>query len=108
MTRAGTRTLAVVAVVLGLLAGCATARRGDREIRTDSDQSSAEKRARVRLELASAYFGRGQANTALDEVKQALAGQARPARGLQPARPDLRQPERTATGRAELPACAAD
>jgi type IV pilus assembly protein PilF len=74
MTRAGTRTLAVVAVVLGLLAGCATP--GDREIRTDSDQSSAEKRARVRLELASAYFGRGQANTALDEVKQAL--QAKP------------------------------
>ncbi len=46
---------------------------GEREIRTDSDQSSGEKRARLRLELASAYFGRGQTATALDEVKQALA-----------------------------------
>lgn len=31
-----------------------------------------QKRARIRLELASAYFSQGQANTALEEVKQAL------------------------------------
>ena len=32
-----------------------------------------ERRSRVRLELASLYFGRGQATTALEEVKRALA-----------------------------------
>jgi len=72
---------------LAALAGCTTTTttttsgaapsKGDsREIRTDSDQTSAERRARVRLELAGAYLGRGQATTALDEVKLALA--ARP------------------------------
>jgi len=40
---------------------------------TASDESDASKRARVRLELASAYFGRGQMTTALDEVKLAIA-----------------------------------
>lgn len=60
--------------MLALLAGCAgVPASGDREIRTDSDQTTAERRARVRLELAAAYFSRGQATTALDEVKQALA-----------------------------------
>ena len=39
-------------------------------------------RARVHLELASYYFGRGQGTTALDEVKQALAADATIAGGL--------------------------
>lgn len=39
---------------------------------TASDETSAGKRARVRMELATAYFGRGQLTTALDEVKQAI------------------------------------
>ena len=43
------------------------------ELRTASDQSEAERRARVRLELASAYFSQGQLTTALDELKQALS-----------------------------------
>jgi type IV pilus assembly protein PilF len=43
------------------------------ELRTPSDQSEAERRARVRLELASAYFSQGQLTTALDELKQALS-----------------------------------
>lgn len=60
--------------LLVLLVGCA-APSPDREIRTESDQTGPEKRARVRLELASAYFGRGQATTALDEIKLALAAQ---------------------------------
>ena len=58
--------------MLMLQAACVTVPSGG-EVRTDSDQSGAEKRARVRLELASAYFGRGQLPTALDEVKLALA-----------------------------------
>jgi type IV pilus assembly protein PilF len=39
---------------------------------TASDESAGSKRARVRMELASGYFARGQYTTALDEVKQAL------------------------------------
>lgn len=39
---------------------------------TSSDETDVAKRARIRLELASAYFAQGQAGTALDEVKRAL------------------------------------
>ncbi|MCW5633825.1 MAG: type IV pilus biogenesis/stability protein PilW [Rubrivivax sp.] len=38
-----------------------------------ADAASAERRARVRLELAALYFSRGQSNTALDELKLAMA-----------------------------------
>lgn len=48
------------------------------DIRTSSDLTENDQRAKLRLELAAGYFGRGQLSTALDEVKQALA-----------ARPDL-------------------
>lgn len=41
--------------------------------RSPSDAGDAERRARVRLELAAAYFARGQTDTALDEIKQSLA-----------------------------------
>ncbi|MFG6414658.1 type IV pilus biogenesis/stability protein PilW [Roseateles sp. DC23W] len=62
-----------------LLAGCATtgtAPTADREIKTDSDQTDADRRAAIRLELAQGYFSRGQFSTALDELK--LAQQAKP------------------------------
>jgi type IV pilus assembly protein PilF len=56
------------------LVGCAAppAAEEPREIRTVSDLTDADRRSRVRLELAAAYFGRGQMTTALDEVKLAL------------------------------------
>jgi type IV pilus assembly protein PilF len=59
------------------LTGCATPGPGgssssSREIVTASDETDVSRRARVRLELASAYFAQGQWTTALDEVKQAL------------------------------------
>jgi type IV pilus assembly protein PilF len=56
------------------LAGCAAPPDSEapREIRTVSDLTDADRRSRVRLELAAAYFGRGQMTTALDEVKLAL------------------------------------
>jgi type IV pilus assembly protein PilF len=44
---------------------------------TASDEPDASKRGRARLELAAAYFGRGQMTTALDQVK--LSIQADPA-----------------------------
>jgi type IV pilus assembly protein PilF len=56
------------------LSGCASAPPPElRERSTVSDQGDAERRARVRLELASAYFSRGQFDTALDEVKLSIA-----------------------------------
>lgn len=56
------------------LAGCVAPPVAEepREIRTVSDLTDADRRSRVRLELAAAYFGRGQMTTALDEVKLAL------------------------------------
>lgn len=42
------------------------------ELRTASDQTDADRRAAVRMELASLHFGRGQYSTALDEIKLAL------------------------------------
>ena len=46
---------------------------GTRDHVTQSDETDASRRARVRLELAGAYFGRGQMTTALDEVKKSIA-----------------------------------
>lgn len=75
--RSGSRRtwlLAAWIVASALASGCATSPPAgeSREIQTASDQTDAQKRARIRLELASAYFAQGQATTALDEVKQAL------------------------------------
>lgn len=69
--------LVLVLLCLGLLSACA--QKGTRDPSdlkdkvTDSDEPDNVRRARVRLELASAYFGRGQMSVALDEVKLALA-----------------------------------
>jgi type IV pilus assembly protein PilF len=54
---------------------------------TASDETNVGKRARVRMELATAYFSRNQLTTALDEVKLALLadpnmGEAYNLRGL--------------------------
>jgi type IV pilus assembly protein PilF len=46
---------------------------GRRDLVTESDESDTAKRARIRTELAGAYFGQGQYVTALDEVKRALS-----------------------------------
>ncbi len=46
---------------------------GRRDLVTESDESDSAKRARIRTELAAAYFGQGQYVTALDEVKRALS-----------------------------------
>ncbi len=70
-------TLRARAAMLGLVAlvsACANAPGSpDRDLPTLSDLSEAERLARVRLELAGAYFGRGQNAVALDEVKLALS-----------------------------------
>lgn len=74
-----TRWLLLLASV-ALLAGCARSGPGanlpprgeTRDRITASDEPEGARRARVRLELASAYYSRGQMTTALDEVKQAI------------------------------------
>ena len=81
-----------LALLLGLLLGaCATPGGGpgedSRDRVTASDETDASKRARVRLELAGAYFGRGQFEVALDQVKLAIQadssiGEAYNLRGL--------------------------
>ena len=70
-------TMATIAL-LASVAGCATqvsstGPNGDtKDLVTASDESDASKRARVRMELASGYFERGQMTTALDQVKLAI------------------------------------
>ncbi len=64
------------AVVSGCAAVGAVAEDGQREPTTASDQTDGERRARVRLELASAYFSRGQLETALDELKLSINAKA--------------------------------
>ena len=68
----------VALMLLAVVAGCTTRTTvtesvGDgKDLVTASDESDASKRARLRMELASGYFGRGQMTTALDQVKLAL------------------------------------
>lgn len=70
----------VLSSLTALMLGCAAGPSSTPRTRTDSDQSDVDRRASVRMELASGYFSRGQYATALDEIKQALA-----------VKPDLRE-----------------
>ncbi len=68
-----TRSLVWGVCLAAALAGCAApVPDGSPDRITASDESDASKRSRVRLELASAYFGRGQMEFALDQVKMAI------------------------------------
>ncbi|SFR74627.1 type IV pilus assembly protein PilF [Mitsuaria sp. PDC51] len=72
--RRSARTLSVVLLIAAALAGCATTSpQQQQQPRTESDKTDNDRRAQVRLELASGYFARGQYETALDEVKLAMA-----------------------------------
>ncbi|MDH4053064.1 MAG: type IV pilus biogenesis/stability protein PilW [Rubrivivax sp.] len=56
-----------------MLGGCATPPAPETQVRTASDMTDLDRRAKLHMELAAGYFGRGQTNVALDEVKKALA-----------------------------------
>jgi len=62
-----------------ILTGCANAPTagqssdGRSDLVTDSDETNARKRARIRVELAMGYLEQGKSTIALDEVKLALA-----------------------------------
>lgn len=61
-------------LALALLAACAaTDGAGQRELKTASDQTAAERRAAIRLQLAIGYYQDQKYEIALDEVKQAIA-----------------------------------
>lgn len=79
------RVLAVLATLL--VSACAGVGPGETtaDLKTESDKTDVDRRAAIRLELAAAYFERGQFSTALDEVKLSLA-----ARPDQPAAHSLR------------------
>ena len=66
---------ALAAGVLSLLAACAAGpgTESSRELRTASDQTAAEKRAQIRLQLAVGYYQDRKYEIALDEVKKAIA-----------------------------------
>lgn len=65
---------AAVLFALTLLSGCAgTGGDSPRELKTASDQTAAEKRAEIRLQLAVGYYQSRKYAFALDEVKQAIA-----------------------------------
>jgi type IV pilus assembly protein PilF len=66
-------TLAALTALWGCAAPPPATEAPSRERTTESDQTDADRRARVRMELASGYYARGQFETALDEVKLALA-----------------------------------
>ncbi|MDT8998521.1 type IV pilus biogenesis/stability protein PilW [Paucibacter sp. APW11] len=80
LARLGAAAGLLLLAMLG--AGCASgpSSSASNSPRTESDQTDADRRASVRLELAAGYFSRGQYSTALDEIKQALI-----------AKPDLRE-----------------
>lgn len=70
--------LLLALLTVALLAGACvqtggTQRKPDSDVGTATDPTDVEKRAAVRLELAGGYFSRGQFQTALDEIKLALA-----------------------------------
>lgn len=73
-------TFGLTVTLLGGLLGCATKVVGNPTVPssnradfiTDSDETEARKRARIRLELAVGYFEQGKTTTALDELKQSI------------------------------------
>ncbi|MYM37344.1 type IV pilus biogenesis/stability protein PilW [Duganella sp. FT94W] len=66
----------VALCVAGTLAGCASpgaGQSGKAELSTASDQTAAQRKVDIRMQLAIGYFQQGQYAVALDEVKLALA-----------------------------------
>jgi len=74
----GTRAAALAIVLAAVHVACTTQNTvvpvaGAPDRISSSDEGDAKKRSRARLELASAYFGRGETKTALEQVKVSLA-----------------------------------
>jgi type IV pilus assembly protein PilF len=69
--------LVALTMLVSQMSGCVTSPGGSSggrgDITTASDEGEARKRAGIRMELATTYYSQGQYNTALDELKKALA-----------------------------------
>ncbi|MDZ7919243.1 type IV pilus biogenesis/stability protein PilW [Rhodoferax sp.] len=63
---------ALMVVVVGCASTAPPATSGS-DLQTESDETVARKRARIRLELAVGYYNNGQTTIALDELKQSIA-----------------------------------
>jgi type IV pilus assembly protein PilF len=78
MTRLGAAFLIAMALWLSgcaqgvAVSGPAAGPGASADVLTESDESPQRRRARLRTELAAAYFQQGQTLVALDEIKQAL------------------------------------
>lgn len=66
-------TRLAAALALAALAACAAPGDAPGELKTVSDQTAAEKRAAIRLQLAVEYYQQGKHDIALDEIKKAIA-----------------------------------
>lgn len=64
---------ALVVLALAMLAGATHAQPAQRGANNAGGEEDAGRRARARLELASAYYAEGRYDTALEEVQRALA-----------------------------------
>ena len=67
--------LVLLVATFGVLQGCAggaSPQSSSNDLVTDSDESPARKRAKIRLELAAGYYNNGQTTVALDELKQVV------------------------------------
>ena len=71
--KAGLVARVACALALCLLGACAGNGSGPQELKTASDQTAAEKRASIRLQLAVGYYQDRKYEIALDEVKKAIA-----------------------------------
>jgi type IV pilus assembly protein PilF len=68
--------LLLLLAITALMQGCAggpTQPASRADMLTDSDESPARKRAKIRLELAAGYYSNGQTTVALDELKQSIS-----------------------------------
>jgi type IV pilus assembly protein PilF len=74
--RRGSLIVVVLGLFVFLFSGCASgppAPVPGSDLLTESDETVARKRARIRLELAVGYYSNGQTTIALDELKQSIA-----------------------------------
>jgi len=72
-SRAYSTIFALCALLLAGCAGGGKSKPADGELLTMSDQTSAQKRAAINLELAIGYYQRHENSVALDKIKLALA-----------------------------------
>lgn len=78
LVRALVMSLALLCI-FSALPGCSTnpsSAPSSGDFVTDSDESPARKRAKIRLELAAGYYNNGQTTVALDELKQSINADA--------------------------------